>query len=185
MFSPSCTMNSTFWNQPANSSWSSTNVTIYSFPFLSVDVVLEENLEATKCNASILSCLCYIRPGYWLRFAIRDQYNYWSNVIFHHLSGCSRGYNIRLYVQELSTINTQIAEQRNSTLRRLKAMLSYMSQKNFIDHLSLFIWFRNVVLSRSERENNQIVNKIFGLFTKSVARWPRRHVLLMKYNWCL
>ena len=85
-------------------------------------------------------------------------------------SGCSRGYNIRIYGQEMAQINTQTAEQRNSTLRRLKAMLSYMSQQNFVAHLALFIWFRNIVLTKSERESNHIVNQIFGLFTKFVQR---------------
>ena len=62
------------------------------------------------------------------------------------LTGCSEGYNIRNYVHQLDGINTHMAELRNSAVRRLKAMLSYMNQDNFMSHLKLDLWFRNTIL---------------------------------------
>ncbi|XP_067950009.1 ankyrin repeat, PH and SEC7 domain containing protein secG-like [Watersipora subatra] len=53
------------------------------------------------------------------------------------VKGCSCGYNIRLYATSISSINTQMAEQKNSYLRGLKSMLSYMTQNNFISHLNM------------------------------------------------
>ena len=68
--------------------------------------------------------------------------------------GCSSGYNIRQYVQH-SSLNTQVAEQRNAVLRRLKSMLLYMSKKNFIAHLNLYIWFRNMISTNTELSNEE------------------------------
>ena len=42
-------------------------------------------------------------------------------------------------------LNTQVAEQRNSTLNRLKSSLSYMHESNFFSHLKTFLAFRNAI----------------------------------------
>ena len=59
-------------------------------------------------------------------------------------SGCHSGYNLDSYLQ-FSKINSQVAEQRNSTLKRLKSMLSYMNHEHFINHVKLFMWFRSML----------------------------------------
>ena len=40
-------------------------------------------------------------------------------------------------------LNSQGAEQRNSSLKRIKASLSYMNEKNFMRHTKLFLYFHN------------------------------------------
>ncbi|XP_076147300.1 uncharacterized protein LOC143131543 [Alosa pseudoharengus] len=62
-------------------------------------------------------------------------------------SGCNCGYNADLYPQ-FSGVNTQIAEQFNSRLKRLKYHLPYMSRDHFIRHIQLYLWYhsRNTVL---------------------------------------
>ena len=64
----------------------------------------------------------------------------------HNLfSGCSNGYNLSQYPQ-FNDLNTQVAEQRNSFLVKLKPMLSYMNLDNFISHCRFFCYFRNMLL---------------------------------------
>lgn len=67
-------------------------------------------------------------------------------------SGCSVGYNLSSYLQH-HELNSQVAEQRNSTLKRLKAMLSYMSMSHFMDHCRLFVWGRNMLTIASMKTN--------------------------------
>lgn len=56
--------------------------------------------------------------------------------------GCSSAYNSSRY-PEMDTVNTQVAEQRNSVLQRIKSALSYMNQENFMHHCKFFLWYRN------------------------------------------
>lgn len=44
---------------------------------------------------------------------------------------------------QLSTINSQVVEQANAAVKRIKASLSYMTAENFLQHLKLFLWYRN------------------------------------------
>ena len=64
------------------------------------------------------------------------------NVPFTVLRSCSEGFNLDTYVH-LQDINSQAAEQRHSTLQKLHAVLHYM---NFVNHLKLYTWFRNILL---------------------------------------
>ena len=57
-------------------------------------------------------------------------------------AGCSSAYNSSSY-PEMDTVNTQVAEQRNSVLQRIKSALSYMNQENFMHHCNFFLWYRN------------------------------------------
>lgn len=57
-----------------------------------------------------------------------------------------------------------MTEQRNSTLRRLKASLSYMTQDNFMTHLKLFLWFRNALLS--DKTDSSILKTMRVFYTK-------------------
>jgi hypothetical protein len=60
------------------------------------------------------------------------------------VSGCHSGYNLSIYSQ-FNDVNTQVAEQRNATLKKLKSMLSYMNKENFVNHLKIFLWFRSMI----------------------------------------
>lgn len=50
--------------------------------------------------------------------------------------------------QQFATINTQVAEQSNSYIYRLRSMLSYTNENNFHKMLKLFLGYRNSI-SRS------------------------------------
>lgn len=60
------------------------------------------------------------------------------------LAGCSSGYNIDNY-PDLASLNSQVAEQRNSVLNRVKATLSCQHQENFFQSLRTFLSFRNTL----------------------------------------
>ena len=81
---------------------------------------------------------------------------------------CSEGYNIRNHVFQLHGINTHTAELRISAVRRLKAMLSYMIQDNFMPHLKLYRCFRNALLKGNQAdEYNRVLNKrVAPMYTK-------------------
>lgn len=61
---------------------------------------------------------------------------------FNH-RGCNDGYNINEYAQ-FSSLNSQAAEQCNSSLGKLKSMLSYMTNKNFHLHCKFYLWVLNL-----------------------------------------
>ena len=63
--------------------------------------------------------------------------------------GCTSGYCLDKYPsQDIAQINSQINEQANAGLQRIKAQLSYMSLDNFIFHLSLFLAIKNVDIKK-------------------------------------
>ena len=49
---------------------------------------------------------------------------------------------LTIVYSEMDTVNTQVAEQQNSVLQRIKNALSYMNQENFMRHC-FFLWYRN------------------------------------------
>lgn len=61
---------------------------------------------------------------------------------FNH-RGCNDGYNINEYAQ-FSSLNSQAAEQCNSSLGKLKSMLSYMTNKIFHLHCKFYLWVLNL-----------------------------------------
>ena len=61
---------------------------------------------------------------------------------FCNFVGCSRAYNIVCY-PSLSHLDTEVNEQANSSISMLKSQLSYMNERNFFNHLKLFLWHRN------------------------------------------
>ena len=67
------------------------------------------------------------------------------------ISGCCGGYNINAY-DHLKTINTQVEEQRNTTLVKLKSSISYQHQDKFFLSLQTFLSFRNIIHSLQLRE---------------------------------
>ena len=64
-----------------------------------------------------------------------------SDVLYYIL-GCSQGYNISQYPQ-FSDMNTQVVEQSNSLLKRIKSSVSYMNAPNFMKHLKFYLWYHN------------------------------------------
>ena len=67
-----------------------------------------------------------------------------SLQIVFYIAGCHLGYCLNMYLQHRN-LNTQVAEQRNATLKKLRSMLSYMSLDNFTSHLKIFLWFRSML----------------------------------------
>ena len=63
-------------------------------------------------------------------------------VSFCYTLGCSLGYKMALYSQ-FKGINSQVAEQKNSRLARIKLQLSYMNPKNFLQRALLFLSHHN------------------------------------------
>ena len=56
--------------------------------------------------------------------------------------GCSSAYNIGIYPQA-ATINSQVVEQANSSLKKIKSSLSYMNSHNFMAHCKFYLWYMN------------------------------------------
>lgn len=57
-------------------------------------------------------------------------------------TGCCVAYNISKY-PKFQSVNSQVNEQQNSTIKRLRLQLSYMGPENFMRHCKFFLWFRN------------------------------------------
>ena len=59
--------------------------------------------------------------------------------------GCSRGYCLDAYKDKrIKAINSQVNEQANSGLQRIRGQLAYMSVKNFKLYCALFLDLKNV-----------------------------------------
>lgn len=67
-----------------------------------------------------------------------------------HISDCSTGYETLSYPR-MRSVNTQVVEQSNAKLRKLKSSLSYIRHENFKDMLQLFLWFSNHQLKEKMR----------------------------------
>ncbi|XP_076110329.1 uncharacterized protein LOC143079061 [Mytilus galloprovincialis] len=65
-----------------------------------------------------------------------------DNLHWKNHKGCSKVYHAKEH-PSLSGINTQMVEQNNSKLQKLKSQLSYMNYDNFILHLKFFLWYCN------------------------------------------
>ncbi|CAG2192478.1 unnamed protein product [Mytilus edulis] len=67
---------------------------------------------------------------------------------FKNHKACGPGYELKRYPQHVH-LNSQVVEQANSRLQRIKGSLSYMTQTNFIKHCKLYVWGQNeAVLSK-------------------------------------
>ncbi len=44
---------------------------------------------------------------------------------------------------QFDSLNSQMVEQGNASLKRTKSSLSYMNQVNFFNHCTLFLWYHN------------------------------------------
>ena len=56
---------------------------------------------------------------------------------------CAATYNTRMYTH-LKYLNTEINEQQNAAVKRLKNQVSYMTAEHFISHCDLFFFNQNI-----------------------------------------
>lgn len=80
--------------------------------------------------------------------------------------GCSVGYCLDQYKAtcDVVTINSQINEQANAGLKRIRSQLAYMTLDNFMIHLSLFLGIKNIDIKRSQHADLQnLLNGFAGL----------------------
>ena len=87
-------------------------------------------------NACKLHQYCLNRePAFFSRTQFSVDRFHWKGHV-----GCSSGYNLNLYKSSLTnTINSQVNEQANGGLQRIKSQLAYMSHENFMHTVSLFL----------------------------------------------
>ncbi|XP_041931359.1 uncharacterized protein LOC121694974 isoform X1 [Alosa sapidissima] len=97
-------------------------------------------------------------------YAIRRDPQFFNKTWFlvdrlhwRNYSGCNAGYQLDVYLQH-QDINSQLAEQSNSLLKKLKSQLSYMNRDNFIGHLRLFLWHK----SRKIINNMRVIPRQFN-----------------------
>lgn len=64
----------------------------------------------------------------------------------NYLIGCSIAYEMERYPQ-MAGINSQVNEQANAGLKRIKGQLSYMTANNFLSHCAFYLWYKNFLLS--------------------------------------
>ena len=68
-----------------------------------------------------------------------DRFHWRSHI------GCSKGYSLDAYSQKrIKGINSQVNEQANSGLQKIRGQLAYMSVENFRIHCSLFLALKNM-----------------------------------------
>lgn len=77
-----------------------------------------------------------------------NQTDYWNAILIDWLIdiffslACSLGYCMSKY-PGFQFINSEVNEQENAKIKKLKTQLSYMTPENFLGHCKLFFWFRN------------------------------------------
>jgi len=67
-------------------------------------------------------------------------------------TNCPAVYCLNSY-PDLSSLNSQVTEQTNSSLSRIRTQLAYMTLDNFIIHARLYLFLRNMPLIQSVGEN--------------------------------
>ncbi|KAI8516330.1 hypothetical protein Bbelb_049110 [Branchiostoma belcheri] len=95
-------------------------------------------------NACRLHQYCLNRePAFFMNTLFCVDRLHWINH-----TGCSDGYCMDSYGQhgtiDVQQINSQINEQANAGLKRIKAQLAYMTQSKFLFNAALFLAFKNI-----------------------------------------
>jgi len=86
-------------------------------------------------NACHLHAYCLNRdPIRYAETSFRIDRFHWKNH-----TACNKGYQLRLY----DPINSEIVEQKNAVLKKLRSQLSYMSVQNFLAHTAVFLAHQN------------------------------------------
>ncbi|XP_033731140.1 uncharacterized protein LOC117320740 [Pecten maximus] len=89
-------------------------------------------------NACNLHAYCLNRDPLF----IKDTIFAVDNLHWRNHKSCSKVYHAK-NLPALLGINTQMVEQSNAKLRKLKSQLSYMNHANFMNHLIFFLWHCN------------------------------------------
>lgn len=64
------------------------------------------------------------------------------NECLFFFTACGPSFDLKSYPQ-YSTLNSQVVEQSNARLQRIKGSLSYMTQANFMKHCRFYLWGQN------------------------------------------
>ena len=95
-----------------------------------------------------------------LDLALYDLYQlYYISFFVFLIKGCARTYDIRRHPL-LYRVNSQIIEQHNAAMKKLKSHLSYMKPENFKLHCTLYLWHRNQM---KKEQWDKRVKKVFSL----------------------
>ena len=94
--------------------------------------------------ACALSVYCYNRdPGYF------EDTVFQVDKLHSKNHSCGKSYHMK-HNPYYDHINSQANEQYNSDLQRLHSQLSYMTPKNFMTHLRLYLTLRNMRKQQKE-----------------------------------
>lgn len=96
-------------------------------------------------------------------------------------TACNSGYNSDLYPQ-LHNVNTQIAEQFNARIKKMKHHLPYMTREHFLKNVELYLWFHSRNCARQAR---YIVYGVVSRDTKGKKKGKLWHKMLSYVlPWC-
>ena len=108
------------------------------------------------------SCIIYDNACKLHTYVLNREPYHYRNTMFlvdrlHYRKGhtsCTTGYSMDSYRYDRDTphINSQINEQANVRLQRMKAQLSYMTPDNFMFHLKLYLSLTNDDIIIRQRE---------------------------------
>ncbi len=91
--------------------------------------------NACKLHQYSLNCEPHFRST---KFLV-DRFHWKGHV------GCSRGYCLDAYSGlDSRSLNSQVNEQANAGLQRIRGQLAYMTPKNFVFHANLFLAIKNI-----------------------------------------
>ena len=100
-------------------------------------------MRARDKNGALKISPAKVSIQYKVIILVISNYNYTkyysiaTTTSLQPIIGCSVGYKMDSYPR-FSTLNSQVVEQANAALRRIKPSLSYMTSHNFLKHLKLF-----------------------------------------------
>ena len=77
-----------------------------------------------------------------LKFNLFTDRHHWKNH-----TGCSESYNCDRY-DYLKTVNSQICEQKNCSLRKLSSTLAYCGFENYMTKVKLFLFSSSTIVTR-------------------------------------
>lgn len=141
-----CAFNITSFGNAATSDLFCSIISYYTVPTRKKS---EKQQDVMSYNLSILSLwfslflsLIVLRP-----ISINKIY-VCLPLYFFQFAGCSKGYQLDRY-PSLRHLNSQVTEQVNAGLKRIKDQLSYMTNTNFRRHCLLYLYNHNAKLCQS------------------------------------
>ena len=70
----------------------------------------------------------------------------------------------------MQNMNTQVAEQCNAHLKKLRPLLAYMRQGNFMNHVSFTLWFYNLGKQHQVSPSSPSLQRFNSLFNTLCRR---------------